>query len=107
MPINEDGWPDAVATWVPRLMPALRTALFHGVIGPPCRAGHRRWSTHRRGAVSWPGRWVTGRPTTVKGSRPSSAAGLRAAAGGVRRYLARPDIFHLHGVTGPAWTRTR
>jgi hypothetical protein len=32
VPINEDGWPDAVATWVPRLMPALRIALFHGVI---------------------------------------------------------------------------
>ena len=26
-------------------------------------------STRRRGAVSWPGRWVTGRPATEKGSR--------------------------------------
>ena len=25
---------------------------------------------------------------------------VRAAADGTRRYLARPDIFHLHGVTG-------
>ena len=25
---------------------------------------------------------------------------MRAAADGARRYLARPDIFHLHGVTG-------
>ncbi len=25
---------------------------------------------------------------------------VRAAADGARRYLARPDIFHLHGVTG-------
>ena len=30
--IDEDGWPAVVATWVPRLMPALRTALFHGAI---------------------------------------------------------------------------
>jgi hypothetical protein len=25
---------------------------------------------------------------------------IQAAADGARRYLARPDIFHLHGVTG-------
>src|SRR5689334_15003462 len=30
--IGEDGWPTVVAAWVPRLMPALRTALFHGAI---------------------------------------------------------------------------
>src|SRR5262249_23841182 len=30
--IDDDGWPAVVATWVPRLMPALRTALFHGAI---------------------------------------------------------------------------
>jgi hypothetical protein len=30
--IDGDGWPAVVATWVPRLMPALRTALFHGAI---------------------------------------------------------------------------
>ena len=40
--IGEDGWPTVVATWVPRLMPALR-ALFHGaILNRPCRAGHRR-----------------------------------------------------------------
>jgi hypothetical protein len=44
--IDEDGWPTVVAAWVPRLMPALRTALFHGAIrtaqtatqSPPCEA---------------------------------------------------------------------
>jgi hypothetical protein len=30
--IGDDGWPAVVATWVPRLMPVLRTALFHGAI---------------------------------------------------------------------------
>jgi len=30
--IDDDGWPAVVAAWVPRLMPALRTALFHGAI---------------------------------------------------------------------------
>ncbi len=39
--IDDDGWPAVVATWVPRLMPALRTALFHGAIQDcPCGAGH-------------------------------------------------------------------
>jgi len=28
------GWAAVVAAWVPRLMPALRTALFHGPSGP-------------------------------------------------------------------------
>src|SRR5207253_1709610 len=101
----------------------------------PCGPSTR--STQRRAAVNWPGRWVTGRPATAKGSRPArcpppvtagwrsygprptgpapgegrgpapappaGAAGMalvRAAAAGARRYLARPDIFHLHGVTG-------
>ena len=70
--IDDDGWPTVVATWVPRLMPALSTALFHGAI----RTAHamRPWtrSTHRRGAASWPGRWVTGRPATAPGrNRPA------------------------------------
>src|SRR5258708_18123892 len=30
--IDDDGWPAVVAAWVPRLMPALRTALFHRAI---------------------------------------------------------------------------
>ena len=33
----------------------------------PCRCGPSTRSTHRRGAVSWPGRWVTGRPATAPG----------------------------------------
>src|SRR5215469_11887613 len=30
--IDDDGWAGVARTWVPRLMPALRTALFHGAI---------------------------------------------------------------------------
>jgi hypothetical protein len=73
----------------------------------PCRAGHDAVDT-RRGAASWPGRWVTGRPATATGqpASPLPPAGdlrmavVRAAADGARRYLARPGIVHLHGVTG-------
>ena len=72
----------------------------------PCGPWTR--STRRRGAANWPGRWVTGQPATAPGSRPARCrtpvtcrmAVVEAAAGGARRYLARPDIVHLHGVTG-------
>ena len=30
--IDDQGWAGVAGTWVPRLMPALRTALFHGAI---------------------------------------------------------------------------
>jgi len=30
--IDDQGWASVAETWVPRLMPALRTALFHGAI---------------------------------------------------------------------------
>ena len=58
--IADDGWPTVVKEWVPRLIPGLAVALFHGEI----RVAHA----------------------------------VRAASAG--RYLARPDIFNLHGVTG-------
>ena len=52
--IDDDGWVGVVEVWVPRLMPALRTVLFHGAI----RTAHAVWpstrSTPRRGAGSWP-----------------------------------------------------
>ena len=54
--IDGDGWPAVVATWVPRLMPALRTALFHGAIRTAHAVRALTRSTHRRGAANWPGR---------------------------------------------------
>jgi len=97
-----------VATWVPRLMPALRTALFHGAIrtAHAVRAIDTTDTPPRRGELAralgyWAARYREGQPAV-----PLPAAGdvqlaiVRAAADGARRYLARPDIFHLHGVTG-------
>jgi hypothetical protein len=41
--IDDDGWAAVVAAWVPRLMPALATALFHGAIRTAHAVrGHRR-----------------------------------------------------------------
>ena len=106
--IDHDGWPAVVATWVPRLMPALRTALFHGAIrtAHAVRAIDTTDTPPRRGELAralgyWAARYREGQPAV-----PLPAAGdvqlaiVRAAADGARRYLARPDIFHLHGVTG-------
>ena len=89
-------------------MPALRTALFHGAIrtAHAVRAIATTDTPPRRGELAralgyWAARYREGQPAV-----PQPPAGdvqlaiVRAAADGARRYLARPDIFHLHGVTG-------
>jgi hypothetical protein len=106
--IDDDGWPTVVATWTPRLMPALSTALFHGAIrtAHAVRAIDAVDTPPRRGELAralgyWAARYREGQP--VGPLRPAGdirMAVVRAAADGARRYLAQPDIFHLHGVTG-------
>ena len=106
--IDDDGSPAVVATWVPRLMPALRTALFHGAIrtAHAVRAIDAADTPPRRGELAralgyWAARYREGQPA---GPLPPAGdvriAVVRAAADGARRYLARPGIVHLHGVTG-------
>ena len=106
--IDDDGWPAVVATWVPRLTPALRTALFHGAIrtAHAVRAIDAADTSPRRGELAralgyWAARYREGQPA---GPLPPAGdvrmAVVRAAADGARRYLARPGIVHLHGVTG-------
>ncbi|HXW79682.1 MAG TPA: hypothetical protein VEJ84_09285 [Acidimicrobiales bacterium] len=106
--IAEDGWPSVVEVWVPRLLPALATALFHGAIrtGHAVRAIAATDTEARREELAralgyWAARF-----------RPGQSAGpaaevdnvrleiVSAAANGAHHYLARPNIFHLHGVTG-------
>ena len=106
--IDDQGWEGVVETWVPRLMPALRTALFHGAIrtAHAVRAIDAVDTPPRRGELAralgyWAARYHAGQP-----ARPQSpaddpwAAVVRAAADAARHYLARPTIVHLHGVTG-------
>ena len=106
--IDDQGWAGVVQAWVPRLMPALRTALFHGAI----RTAHAvraidavdtppRREELARALGYWAARYQAGQPAGPHGPADNPrAAVVRAAADGARRYLARPDILHLHGVTG-------
>jgi len=106
--IDDEGWAGVVEIWVPQLMPALRTALFHGAIrtAHAVRAIDAVDTPPRRGELAralgyWAARYRAGQPGGSYGpAGDCRAAVVRAAADGARRYLARPNIVHLHGVTG-------
>jgi hypothetical protein len=127
--ISEEGWEEVVATWVPRLLPALRAMLFHGAIrvAHAVRAIAESDTPARRAELAralgyWAARYDAGPPLpddppAPDSERPSAERpgaerpdadrpdGLRlavveAAAQGARFYLSRPSILYLHGVTG-------
>jgi hypothetical protein len=107
--IDTRGWEPVVATWVARLMPALRAALFHGAIrtAHAVRAIGHADTGPRRGELAralgyWASRYAPGEPATpveVDGSATRRLV-VDAAAGAARHYLASPGIVELHGVTG-------
>jgi hypothetical protein len=89
-------------------MPALAVALFHGAI----RAAHAvraidavdtpaRRAELARALGYWAARFRAGEPA-AEGLEVEDLrlALVDAAADGARRYLTRPNIFNLHGVTG-------
>jgi Questin oxidase-like len=106
--IDDQGWPQVVETWVPRLMPAMATALFHGAIrvGHAVRAVDAADTTARREELAralgyWAARFRPGQPANSPSDvADAQAAVVDAAAAGARYYVAEPNIFHLHGVTG-------
>lgn len=106
--IAEQGWPAVVELWVPRLVPALSTALFHGVIrtAHAVRAVDTADTPSRRAELAralgyWAARYRPGpRPAAPEPAGPAGDRLLAAAAGGARHYVAEPTIFALHGVTG-------
>ena len=108
--IDEHGWQEVTEVWVPRLMPALSTKLFHGAI----HVGHvvrsltvadtpARRTELARALGYWAARYHPGQPLTA-GSREFDGdlrtAAVAAAADAARYYLAEPSILNLHGVTG-------
>jgi hypothetical protein len=124
--VDTDGWAEVVEVWVPRLMPAMSTALFHGVIrvGHAVRAiqasGPEGTSARReelaRALGYWAARYRPGQAVTDMAVTDMAvtdmavtdmanvddvhAAVVTAAAEAARYYLASPSIYFLHGVTG-------
>lgn len=106
--IADDGWPAVVEVWVPRLMPALAVALFHGAIrvAHAVRAVDAVDTPARRAELAralgyWAARYNVGQPVTeTVDVADTRRAIVDAAADGARYYLSRPNIFNLHGVTG-------
>jgi len=106
--INEEGWRVVVEGWVPRLMPGLAAALFHGVIrtSHAVRAIEMADTRARRAELARAlGNWAVwfspGEPTeeTDEFEEPGLAV-LQAAAQGAASYVSQPNIFNLHGITG-------
>ena len=106
--IDEEGWPVVVEGWVPRLMPGLAAALFHGVI----RTSHAvraievadtraRRAELARALGNWAVWFSAGEPTDERsGLEDPGLAVLQAATLGAGCYVSEPSIFNLHGITG-------
>jgi hypothetical protein len=106
--IEDVGWGPVVGTWVPRLVPGLSTALFHGIIrtGQAVRAVDAADTEVRRAELArslayWAARYRPGQPAADgRANGEVSAAVVGDAARGARHYLVEPTIYYLHGVTG-------
>jgi Questin oxidase-like len=106
--IGDEGWRAVVARWVPRLVPALSTALFHGAIrtAHAVRAVDAADTQARRSELArafgyWAARYHPGAaPDVAETGRDVIRAVTGEAATGAHHYLAAPNIFNLHGVTG-------
>jgi len=106
--VADEGWSAVVGRWVPRLMPGLSTALFHGAIrtAHAVRAVDAAETEARRAELAralgyWAARFHRG-PEADDGTAAADvrAGILEAAAAGARHYVDHPSIFNLHGVTG-------
>jgi hypothetical protein len=106
--IDEQGWRTVIGVWLPRLMPGLAAALFHGVI----RTSHAvraievadtesRRAELARALGNWAVWFAPGQPVDQgDGCDDPQRSVLQAAAHGARCFVADPNIVNLHGVTG-------
>jgi hypothetical protein len=106
--VDDDAWRDIVRIWVPRFMPGLASALFHGVIrtSHAVRAldatdtGARR-SELARALGNWAVWFRPGRPNDENFvSGDPRIATVQTAAHAAGCYVSQPNIVTLHGVTG-------
>jgi hypothetical protein len=106
--VEDEGWAQVVATWVPRLVPALSTALFHGAIrtAHAVRAIESSDTVPRRRELAralayWAARFREGENALpVPEVEDVLASVVEAAGEAARFYLGSPSIYYLHGVTG-------
>ena len=105
--IAEEGWAAVAETWVPRLMPALATMLFHGAIrtAHAVRAVAATHTEPRRAELAralgyWAARYRRGAPAIPVEINDARANAVTSAARAARYYIAAPSIYFLHGVTG-------
>lgn len=108
--IDDEGWAQVLDRWVPRLLPGLATALFHGTIrvAHAARAMSGSDTDARREELAralgyWAARSTSGRPAArhaVEHDSDVHAQVLGAAGEAARFYIAAPSIYNLHGVTG-------
>jgi hypothetical protein len=114
--IDHEGWQAVLQRWLPRLMPALGSKLFHTTIrvAHAARANAERNTGPRQAELAralgyWASRYgsgtiqlpVIGTPHLVEpnGSNPERRV-LVVAQSAAERYVAKPNIVTLHGVTG-------
>jgi hypothetical protein len=106
--IADDGWSSVVGLWVPRLVPGMATALFHGAIrtAHAVRAVDAVDTTPRQGELAralayWAARFRVGAPVQEVAAMEELVPAIAgAAADAAGHYVANPTIFNLHGVTG-------
>lgn len=105
--IADDGWRNTVRVWVPRLVPGVGAALFHGVIrtAQAVRAVSRADSSARQAELArsmayWAARFTAGPPPVNGSGGDAGMELLGAAAVGARCFVDQPTIVNLHGVTG-------
>jgi hypothetical protein len=107
--IAGDGWEPVLAEWLPRLLPGMGVALFHGTIrcAHAVRAIDTADTPARRAELVralgyWAALFAPGHPpdlAAVRGVDDIPLGVAQAAADATRHYVARPNIIHLHGVT--------
>jgi hypothetical protein len=106
--VADDGWAAVVHEWLPRLLPGLNVALFHGAIR--CAHAARAIDTadtpaRRAELVRALGYWAAlfepgYPPDTVPGRHDDVELALaQVAADSAQHYIARPNIIQLHGIT--------
>ena len=107
--VADDGWASVLEGWLPRLLPGMGVALFHGAIrcAHAVRAIETADTPARRAELIralgyWAALFDHGSPPDLDAVRDVDdfeLAVVHSAADAARRYLARPNIICLHGVT--------